>query len=464
MSSIILRIGSLRLATLAPTAEGLARELQNHLDRVVGSRGLGRQAIDQKYGRMLLRGYPADDSSVQIVVEDGSASARAVTAADLPPHEIHESALGYTLARLAHRGLLPFDGLRTDTCLPNGRQLTDLRAIAISLMPRNVIHALTQFHTIGFAGAPPPLGRVRLRIGQSCQVDTTLDDPHALLTEITELQGRCAEKFDLARGGTQRYGTAALRASVSSSDPMVVALDLAAADPADARSTTLQWVLVHLLRPRRPSVYFPVRPWVILPRSIAPAAPLDDGRLLADLRTVRNQLVPPKVALLMQDLHRHGNAALPVSTTERATLQVGTCRLEVRGLAPAALRDRLESAWKPSRAAFEEDPGSVEKYGPVRARAVIEGESVRLLGEFATPGTTDELLLELAIAVLAQRGHLAVEDLRCADDYARGRRLTDLPAVQRQLIPMETVELIEAVHSGTSGRDRSTSGWKAATE
>ena len=218
MDSPTLAIGELAIVTRAPDANALCREVQQHFDRIVGSRGLGHDAIEEKYGAMRIVPRCRGERCVEIMATGEDGGERPIAARDLPQCELHETAVGYTVARLAHRGLIGFEQLRTRDPLPNGRRLTDLRPVAISLMPRNVLLALAELHTIGFTGTPPRIGTVRLRLGDACELPTTADDPASLLAEIEELQRRCAEKFDLARGGRDRYGPAELTATQEGPD------------------------------------------------------------------------------------------------------------------------------------------------------------------------------------------------------------------------------------------------------
>ena len=169
---------------------------------------------------------------------------------------------------------------------------------------------------------------------------------------------------------------------------------------------------------------------------------------------MRNQLVPPKVALALQKLHLRGNAAMTDPSSPNCELLVGECRLPVTGSNAQDLARRLETVWEGPRAALDHDVGTATKYDPLTIRIATSERSVRIECAGLTPGTPDDLFLELAVASLTQSGHLLLRDLRAAAPVSHRRRVLDWPALRRQIVPMETVDLVEHVHTGHPGLDR----------
>ncbi|MEZ4651581.1 MAG: hypothetical protein R3E97_22835 [Candidatus Eisenbacteria bacterium] len=494
-------VGTCRLDVSLPAAE-LVQEVESHLIRVIGSRGEGVDWIERRWGPITLDVTANADGDVIVRTRRPDGLLGPATEASFPPGGSDEVALGYVVGRLLCRGFVTAAAVQGADALPNGRLLTELRGVEIASMPSALHVALEELHVIGFSGMPTDPPGVLLWIEGGPVIQT--HDPSALelREEIDELRRRMAEKFRLSARGADRFGEATLTADVVPLESVRFQPPTTGWAPPDAPRSAptetnylrdaapeavrlssqswarghpdlplLQWVLIHLMRPRRRYPFFPMRNLLVVPRAIPPASVLPSGVHLADLSAIRHQLMPAKIAQILGDLHRRaGDPRLLLSlietspSTQTVELRFGPIRFPTTRTDRDELLAEAVAAIAPLRDLFRSEGGGAEKYGPVTLEVAPRGDrAIEFTSDEFLPGCPDEILSEFLVASWLQNGTIPLSGVHRARRIGK-RTVVAAPTVQRQLAPAGTIDLIEAIHSGRTGVDRRTSGWKHLAE
>lgn len=458
-------------------------EIDGHLSRILGSRGEVVTRIEQKWGRLSLAAVVVDPNAVELRVREDDGSLPPVDAENMPPGSSNESALGYVVGRLLCRGLVTADEVRQAPPLPNERTFPDLRAVEIALMPQSLHVSLGELHAIGFTGMPegPPGCVLSLEGGPRF---FAYESAPALKAEIDELIGRVSDKFRPLRGSVDRFQECSLHCEVDDA-PVTIATGNDDAGNGDSDGgvsesalptvslragdwelgspdlALVQWVLTHLLRPRKLNPFLPMRPLIVLPREIPTSSFLRDGRHLADLPAIRHQLMPAKLAQLLGDVHRRGiRGDSDHSDQTGVILRMGPLRIATRSFERDRLLQQARDWTQPLVGLFREEGGGEEKYGPVtleiepRDDNAITFKSANFL-----PGCPDEILCEYVVACWLQDDTIPLSAVQSLGRIGK-RSVVAAPSIEQQLVPGGTVELIECVHTGRAGPGRGSSGWK----
>ncbi|MCB9463479.1 MAG: hypothetical protein H6682_07330 [Candidatus Eisenbacteria bacterium] len=498
-------IGTTGLDVSLP-ADELVREMESHLLRVIGSRGDGVDWIERRWGQITIAATPTDDE-VTVVNRGRDGTVGPITEASLPPGGSDEIALGYVVGRLLCRGFVTAAAVQAATPLPNGRLLTELRGIEIASMPQALHDALEELHVIGFSGMPIDPPGALLWIEGGPVLPTHDPSAHELCGEIDELRRRMAEKFRISKRGAERFGDATLEVDVvplesvrfappttgwappesppgaapratpigpqyvTEAPPEVVRLSSRSWARGHPDLPLLQWVLIHLMRPRRRYPFFPMRHLLIVPRMIPSASVLPSGIHLADLSAIRHQLMPAKIAQILGDLHRRAGdprtllSRIETGPSERTVdLRFGPIRFPTTRTDRDELLTEAVAAIAPLAELFASEGGGAEKYGPVTLQVVPRGDrSIEFTSAEFLPGCPDEILSEFLVASWLQNGTIPLAGVHHARRIGR-RTVVAAPTIQRQLAPAGTIDLIESIHSGRTGPDRRASGWKHLAE
>jgi hypothetical protein len=441
-------------------ASDLAADLDLQIGWVVGSGGAFTARIDAKWGRVAIVPVIVGDAvEIRIVRPDGVTEP--LTAENFPPACFGEFALGYVIGRLLCRGWLSAAEVRRAEPLPSGRTLTELRAVEIALMPQGLHLALEELHVIGFTGMPTSPPNATLIVENGPVFPAHVSSVRALQDEIDALVARMIDKFRPIRAGADRFEAPTIRTVRVDGEVAGVRLEARDWSHGGPDVAILQWVLTHLLRPRRVTPFLPMRELVILPREIPPCPFLADGRHLADLPAIRHQLMPSKLAQILNDLHRHGTGAEPRLTErgEGTMLRFGPLRIGTRD----PERDRLiqqATDWvRPLVDLFRHEEGGEAKYGPVTLEIVPGDREISFRSANFLPGCPDEILCEYLVARWLQDDTIPPDSVRTSRRIGK-RSVVAAPSIVCQLVPGGTTELIESVHTGRFGAARRESGWK----
>ena len=479
-------IGSIDLAVGLPP-ELLTEELWSHVQRVAGSRGEVVHWIEKRWGPITIAPEARGPDTVVLLVRDRQGKPVPIVESEFPPGGSDEIALGYLIGRLLCRGILSADAVRRAPSLPNGRHLTELRGVEIATMPQALHEALEELHVIGFTGMPDGPPGVPLWIEGGPALATHEPSAEDLCAEIEELLARMVEKFRLSRHGPTRFGEVTLTPEVIPVDAIPSAIAAGAAQGSESTLAIkltsrdwsrgypdlplLQWILIHLMRPRRRHVFLPMRSLLVLPRAIPRAGLLPAGDHLADLSAVRHQLMPAKIAQILGDLHRRGGDPREPLARQRANgsgtgveLRFGPLRFPTTRPDRDTLLEEAREAIAPLADLFRTEGGGEAKYGPVTLDIQARGSNeIDFVSAEFLPGCPDEILCEFLVATWLRNGSIPLSAVQRARRIGR-RTVVAAPTIQRQLAPSGTVDLVEAIHSGRVGPDRRSSGWKYRIE
>ena len=482
-------IGSIALPVDLP-AEPLAEELWSHLQRVAGSRGEVVDWIEKRWGPITITPEILGPEDVALFVRDRSGARIPISQYELPPGGSDEIALGFVVGRLLCRGLLSADTVRHAPPLPSGRSLTELRGVEIASMPQALHEALEELHVIGFTGMPDGPSGAPLWIEGGPVLATHDPSAEELRAEIQELLARMAEKFRLSPHGPGRFGDVTLEAEIVATATLpgeAGANAIEGPEPVQATQAVklssrdwsrgypdlplLQWILIHLMRPRSRHVFLPMRPLLILPRTIPPAALLPTGDHLADLSAIRHQLMPAKIAQILGDLHRRGGDPKDVlggseqgGSHRTVELRFGPIRFPTARTDRETMLAEARSTVAPLIELFRTEGGGEAKYGPVTLDIQSRGsDTIDFVSAAFLPGCPDEILCEFLVASWLRNGTIPLSAVQRSRRIGR-RTVVAAPTIQRQLAPSGTTDLIETIHSGRAGQDRRSSSWKYRVE
>lgn len=479
-------------------AEELRRAVVGHVERLVGSRA-DFAWNEQRWESISLEARVVGEETVVLCTPSRSGGLAPIGKGELPPGGSDEIALGFVLGRLLCRGIVTIDTIRSAPALPNGRFLTELRGVEIAAMPEALHRALGELHVIGFTGMPEGPPGVPLWIEGGPVLPTHEPSAEELRAEVAEILARMAEKFRLSPRGPSRYGEPSLHPSIvpvsalprgsgaeaalagsSAEEAVRIAADTWARGYPDL--PLLQWILAHLLRPRRRHPFLPLRSLLVLPRSIPRAIPLPTGDHLADLPAIRHQLMPTKIASVLGDLHRRvadplgapgnsmhstGTPSGPEAPTQEGLtveLRFGPIRIATNRVDRDAMLAESRQAVIPLIEVFRREGGGEAKFGAVTLAIEPRGDrTIDFVSAEFLPGCPDEILCEFLVASWLRNGSIPLSAVSHARRIGR-RTVVAAPTIQRQLAPAGTIELVEAIHSGQTGPDRTTSGWRPQIE
>jgi len=453
---LILQIGSIELSIRANRAEQLAEEVNAHLGRVIGSRGEVSDWVNRKYGPITLVSEVAPAPANKVVLKLRNPSETIpLDRNNLRRGDSNEVAISYLIGRFICRRLVDLAEVRRAPPLPSGRRLAELLAIQRSAIPKSLYVALEQLHVIGFTGLPSGHPTCHIQIANVVKLPVYGTDALGLQGEVEELLGRMREKITRLQNPEDEEEPVTIRTELDDSTLRIDSEDWSATRTDLA---VFQWVMVHLLRPRKPNPFLPMRPLLVRPQDLSAAAPLPTGIFLPDLPAIRNQLMPAKVARLMEDIHKHGRSYDENLKPAEILCRFGRLRLLMRGESEEALAQRSRQIVAPLAKLFATEGGGADKYGEVTLKIEVTNKGVQFLSREFRPGCPDEILCEFLVATFLQDDTIPMEIVRDAPILS-GRTLLNSPAIARQLMPSGTVDLLTHVHSGVGG-NRAASGWR----